>query len=61
MTFRLKNDCNYGSNPLGISIFLKFPQIVGKKKKQDVIKLGNHSLSGFRVEANTLVWDKTPP
>ena len=59
MSSRLKNDC---SNPPGRSILLKFYQIVAKKRKQEVTKFGSHSLSGFRVAANTMVvWDKNPP
>ena len=58
MTFRLRNDC---SNPPGRSILLKFFQIVAKRYKQEVTKFGSHSLSGFRVAANTVVvWDKNP-
>ena len=56
MTSRLKNDC---SNPPGKSILLKFSQIVAKRLKQEVTKFGSHSLSGFKVAANTMVvWDK---
>ena len=59
MTSRLKNDC---SNPPGKSILLKFSQIVAKKYKQEVTKFGSHSLSSFRVAANTMVvWDKNRP
>ena len=59
MSSRLKNDC---SNTPGRSILLKVSQIVAKRKKQEVTKFGSHSLSGFRVAANTMaVWDKNPP
>ena len=59
MTSSLRNDC---SNTPGTSILLKFSQIVAKRKKQEVTKFGSHSLSGFRVAANTMVvWDKYLP
>ena len=59
MTSRLKNDC---SNPPGRSILLTFSQIVAKRSKQEVTKFGSHSLSDFRVAADTMVmWDKNPP
>ena len=58
MTSRLKIDC---SNPSGQSMLLKFSQIVPKRWKQEVTKFGSHSLSGFRVAANTMVvGDKNP-
>ena len=58
MTSHLKNDC---SNPLEID-FAKIFSNCDKKEKQEVTKFGSHSLSGFRVAANTMVvWDKKPP
>ena len=59
MTSRLKNNC---INHPRKSILLKFSQIVAKRLKQEVTKLGSHSLSGFRVAADTMVvWDKNAP
>ena len=53
-----KNDC---SNPWRID-FGKIFSTCGKKVKKEVTKFGSHSLSGFRVTADTLVvWDKIPP
>ena len=34
----------------------------GKKVKEEITKFGSHSLSGFRVAADTLVvWNKNSP
>ena len=50
------------ATPPGKSILLKFSQILEKRQKKEVTKFGSHSLSGFRVAANTMVvWDKNPP
>ena len=57
MTSRLKMTV---ATPGG-SILLKFSQLVAKNYKQEVTKFGTHSLSGFRVAADTLVvLDKNP-
>ena len=59
MSSCLKNDCSISH---GQSILLTFSQIVAKMYKQEVTKFGSHSLSGFRVAANTrVVRDKNPP
>ena len=59
MSSRLKNDC---SNPPWLIGFAKISQIAAKRYQQEVTKFGSHSLSGFRVAANTMVvWDKNPP
>ena len=52
MTSRLKNDCCNASWRID---FGKISQIVTKRLKQEVTKSGSHSLSGYRVAANTLV------
>ena len=51
MTSRLENDF---SNPPGNIEFANIFSNCGKKLKQKVTKFGSHSLSGFRVAANTM-------